>query len=144
MSHSLDFTPALPTNGPPAFHLLAKPSGATCSINCTYCFFISKEAIYPNEKSCMSEATLEAYIRQLLEAHRARKVTVYWQGGEPTLMKLNFIKHAVELNEKYRQPGQKLHHTFQTNSLLLDDVWCAFFKEHDFLIGLSVSGPCVL
>ena len=92
----------------------------------------------------MSEATLEAYIRQLLEAHRARKVTVYWQGGEPTLMKLNFIKHAVELNEKYRQPGQKLHHTFQTNSLLLDDVWCAFFKEHNFLIGMSVDSPCVL
>ena len=101
--------------GPPGFHLLAKPSGATCNIDCTYCFFLSKEALYPNEKSRMSEATLETYIRQLLELHRTPQVTVAWQGGEPTLMKLEFFKHAVALVEKYRQPGQTVQHTFQTN-----------------------------
>jgi uncharacterized protein len=133
--------PPLPADSPPGFHLLAKPSGATCNINCTYCFFLSKEALYPNEKSRMSEATLETYIRQLLEAHRTPQVTVAWQGGEPTLMKLDFFKQAVELVEKYRRPGQTVEHTFQTNGLLLDDDWCAFFKEHNFLIGLSVDGP---
>ena len=133
--------PPLPANGPPGFHLLAKPSGSTCNIDCTYCFFLSKEALYPNDKSRMSEATLEAYIRQLLESHRTPQVTVAWQGGEPTLMKLDFFRRAVELVEKYRRPGQTVQHTFQTNGLLLDDDWCAFFKQHNFLVGLSVDGP---
>ena len=89
----------------------------------------------------MSEATLEAYIRQLLESHRTPQVTVAWQGGEPTLMGLEFFKRSVELVEQYRRPGQDVQHTFQTNGILLDDEWCAFFKEHNFLVGLSVDGP---
>jgi uncharacterized protein len=131
----------LPANSPPSFHLLAKPSGSTCNIDCTYCFFLSKEALYPNDKHRMSEATLDAYIRQLLESHRTPEVTVAWQGGEPTLMKLEFFERAVELVEKYRRPGQAVQQTFQTNGLLLDDAWCAFFKKHNFLVGLSVDGP---
>jgi uncharacterized protein len=131
----------LPDNAPPGFHLLAKPSGSTCNIDCTYCFFLSKEALYPNDKSRMSEATLEAYIRQLLESHRRPQVTVAWQGGEPTLMKLEFFKHAVALVERFRRPDQVVQHTFQTNGILLNDDWCAFFKEHNFLVGLSVDGP---
>jgi len=131
----------LPANAPPGFHLLAKPSGSTCNIDCTYCFFLSKEALYPNEKSRMSEETLEIYIRQLLESHRTPRVTVAWQGGEPTLMKLEFFKRSVELVEKYRRPDQIVEHTFQTNGILLDDEWCSFFKEHNFLVGLSVDGP---
>jgi uncharacterized protein len=130
-----------PANAPPGFHLLAKPSGSTCNIDCTYCFFLSKEALYPSEKHRMSAATLEAYIRQLLESHRAPQVTVAWQGGEPTLMKLEFFRQAVDLVEKYRRPGQTVEHTFQTNGLLLDDEWCAFFKSKKFLVGLSVDGP---
>jgi uncharacterized protein len=128
-------------NTPPGFHLLSKPSGSTCNIDCTYCFFLSKEALYPNEKSRMSQATLEAYIKQLLESHRTPDVTVAWQGGEPTLMKLEFFKRSIELVEKYRRPGQNVQHTFQTNGILLNDEWCAFFKEHNFLVGLSVDGP---
>lgn len=131
----------VPANAPPGFHLLAKPSGSTCNIDCTYCFFLSKEALYPNEKSRMSEDTLEVYIRQLLESHRTPRVTVAWQGGEPTLMKLEFFKRSVELVEKYRRPDQIVEHTFQTNGILLDDEWCEFFKEHKFLVGLSVDGP---
>src|SRR4030067_136443 len=111
--------PPLPAGGPPGFHLLAKPSGATCNIDCTYCFFLSKEALYPNEKSRMSEATLDAYIRQLLESHRVPEVTVAWQGGEPTLMKLEFFKRSIELVEKYRRPGPTGPHTFQNNRILL-------------------------
>jgi uncharacterized protein len=132
---------SLPLNAPPAFHLLAKPSGSTCNIDCTYCFFLSKEALYPNEKSRMSALTLETYVQQLLESHRTPTVTVAWQGGEPTLMKVDFFRRSVELVEKYRRPGQTVLHTFQTNGILLDDEWCTFFKEHNFLVGLSVDGP---
>jgi uncharacterized protein len=132
---------SMPADGPPGFHLLAKPSGSTCNIDCTYCFFLSKEALYPNEKSRMSQATLEVYIRQLLESHRAPQVTVAWQGGEPTLMKVEFFRKAVELVNQYRRPGQVVQHTFQTNGMLLDDEWCEFFKENAVLVGLSVDGP---
>ncbi len=138
-------SPALPdqwpTDAPPRFHLLAKPSGSTCNIDCTYCFFLSKEALYPNDKSRMSGATLETYLRQLLESHRSPTVTVAWQGGEPTLMRVEFFRRAVELVEQYRRPEQVVQHTFQTNGILLDDEWCEFFKEHNFLVGLSCDGP---
>ncbi len=130
-----------PSDAPPCFHLLAKPSGSTCNIDCKYCFFLSKEALYPDEKHRMSQATLETYLRQLLESHRTPEVTVAWQGGEPTLMKVEFFRHAVELVEKHRKPGQVVKHTFQTNGILLDDEWCEFFRQHDFLVGLSVDGP---
>ena len=130
-----------PSEGPPSFHLLAKPSGSTCNIDCTYCFFLSKDALYPNEKHRMSQETLETYIRQLLESHRSPEVTVAWQGGEPTLMKVEFFERSIQLVEKHRKPGQTVRHTFQTNGILLDDAWCAFFKKHDVLVGLSVDGP---
>ena len=133
--------PARPTGAPPGFHLLAKPSGSTCNIDCTYCFFLSKEALYPNDKQRMSDETLETYIRQLLESHRRPQITVAWQGGEPTLMGLDFFKRSVELVEQYRRPGQTVQYTFQTNGILLNDEWCAFFKKHDVLVGLSVDGP---
>jgi uncharacterized protein len=120
---------SVPANAPPGFHLLAKPSGSTCNIDCTYCFFLSKAELYPNDKHRMSADTLETYIRQLLESHRAPEVTVAWQGGEPTLMKLDFFRRSVELVEKHRRPGQTVQHTFQT------------FKTYDFLVGLSVDGP---
>ena len=132
---------ARPGMAPPGFHLLAKPSGSTCNLDCTYCFFLSKEALYPDSKHRMSHATLEAYIRQLLESHRTPNVTVAWQGGEPTLMKLDFFRLSVEYVEKYRRPDQQVQYTFQTNGILLDDAWCAFLKENNFLVGLSVDGP---
>ena len=128
-------------NAPPGFHLLAKPSGSTCNLDCTYCFFLSKEVLYPDSKHRMSHATLEAYIRQLLESHQTPEVTVAWQGGEPTLMKLDFFRLSVEYVAKYRRPEQRVQYTFQTNGILLDDAWCAFLKENNFLVGLSVDGP---
>jgi uncharacterized protein len=139
VSPSLDARVA--DRAPPRFHLLAKPSGSTCNIDCTYCFFLSKEALYPDQKHRMSEATLDAYIRQLLESHRTPEVTVAWQGGEPTLMGVDFFRRSIELVEKYRRPGQQVQHTFQTNGIALDDEWCAFLKSHNFLVGLSVDGP---
>ncbi|MCL4262055.1 MAG: anaerobic sulfatase maturase [Anaerolineae bacterium] len=131
-----------PPQAPPAFHLLAKPTGAICNLDCKYCFFLSKEMLYPGSRFHMADELLETYIRQLLEAHgRVPEVIIAWQGGEPTLMGLDFFKRAVELAEKYKKPGQQIIHTMQTNGTKLDDAWCAFFKKHNFLIGLSVDGP---
>ncbi|MCA9980106.1 MAG: anaerobic sulfatase maturase [Anaerolineales bacterium] len=132
----------MPANAPSAFHLLAKPTGAICNLDCTYCFFLSKEMLYPDSRFRMADETLETYIRQLLEAHgRVPEVTIAWQGGEPTLMGLDFFKRSVALAEQYKKPGQQLLHTIQTNGTRLDDEWCAFFKQHNFLVGLSVDGP---
>jgi uncharacterized protein len=133
--------PILPENAPPAFHLLAKPTGAICNLDCAYCFFLEKETLYPGSKFRMSDDLLEAYIRQLIQSHQTDRVTVAWQGGEPTLMGLDFYHRAMELAEKYRRPGMTFEHTMQTNGTLLDDAWCAFFKEHNFLIGISIDGP---
>ncbi len=126
---------------PIAFHLLAKPTGATCNLDCKYCFFLSKDSLYPDERTRMSDDVLELYIRQRLEQHDEPEVNIAWQGGEPTIMGLSFFKRAVELAAKYRKPRQKILHTIQTNGLLIDDEWCVFLKEHNFLVGLSVDGP---
>jgi uncharacterized protein len=128
-------------SNPRAFYLLSKPTGAKCNLDCTYCFFLSKEMLYPGDRFRMSNQMLETYIRQLLEAQPENEVNVAWQGGEPTLMGLDFFKRSIEYVEKYRKPDQRILHTMQTNGILLNDEWCAFFKEHNFLIGLSIDGP---
>lgn len=130
-----------PLNAPYSFHILAKPTGAICNLDCKYCFFLSKELLYPGSRFRMADDLLEKYIHQLLESHRTPEVTIAWQGGEPTLMGLDFFKRSVEYAQKYQQPGQQVAYTMQTNGTKLDDEWCAFFKEHNFLIGLSVDGP---
>jgi uncharacterized protein len=129
------------TTTPRPFNLLAKPTGATCNLDCKYCFFLSKEMLYPGDRFRMSDQLLETYIRQLLEAQPPDEVNVAWQGGEPTLMGLDFFKRSIEYVERYRKPGQRILHTIQTNGTLLNDEWCAFFKVHNFLVGLSVDGP---
>ena len=125
----------------PRIHVLAKPSGATCNLACSYCFFLDKELLYPSSDFRMSDELLENYIRQLIESHRSNEVTVAWQGGEPTLMGLDFYRKAIEYQEKYRRPDMIFENTMQTNGTLLDDEWCEFYKENDFLIGLSLDGP---
>jgi uncharacterized protein len=135
----------LPSSAPHVFHLLAKPTGAICNLDCTYCFFLSKELLYPGSRFRMAEELLERYLSQLIEAHAgAREVIVAWQGGEPTLMGLEFFQRAVELADRYRRKGQKIIHTIQTNGTLLDDSWGAFFAEKGFLVGLSIDGPAEL
>jgi uncharacterized protein len=137
-----DATGSASTTGPTPgyFHVLAKPTGAVCNLNCTYCFFLSKEALYPESDFRMADDLLETYIRQLVES-QPQSVTIAWQGGEPTLMGLDFFRRSVTLVEKYRKPGQRVEHTIQTNGTRLDDAWCEFFKQHGFLVGLSVDGP---
>ncbi len=129
---------------PPAFHLLAKPTGATCNLDCAYCFFLSKEMLYPGSRFRMADAMLERYIQQLLEAHQTPQVQVAWQGGEPTLMGLDFFQRSIELVERYRKPGTTVEYTIQTNGTLIDDAWAAFFKQHNFLVGISIDGPAAM
>ena len=127
---------------PAAFHLLAKPTGAVCNLDCSYCFFLSKEMLYPGSRFRMADDVLETYVRQLIEAHaRAPVVTIAWQGGEPTLMGLDFFRRSVELAQRHLRPGQRAEHTIQTNGTLLDAEWAAFFHEHGFLVGISIDGP---
>jgi uncharacterized protein len=129
---------------PPGFHLLAKPAGAICNLDCTYCFFLSKELLYPGSRFRMADELLETYIRQLIEAHRTPDITVAWQGGEPTLMGLDFFRRSIEYQAKHTRPGQRIINTIQTNGTLIDDEWAAFFKQHDFLVGISIDGPADL
>ena len=97
-----------PTDAPAAFHLLAKPTGAVCNLDCSYCFFLSKEMLYPGVAVPHGRGLLETYLRQLIEAHaRVPEVTIAWQGGEPTLMGLDFFRRSVELAERYLAPGQQ-------------------------------------
>jgi uncharacterized protein len=140
MSSSIVTT--LPSDAPRAFHLLAKPTGAVCNLDCSYCFFLSKEMLYPGSRFRMADDLLETYLRQLIEAHSSvPEMTIAWQGGEPTLMGVDFFRRSVELAESYLQPGQRASYTIQTNGTLLDEEWAAFFAEHDFLVGLSIDGP---
>lgn len=128
-------------NAPLVFHLLAKPSGAVCNLDCKYCFFLSKEMLYPGSRFRMANDLLEVYIRQLFESHQVPEVNIAWQGGEPTLMGLDFFKRSVECAEKYRKPNQQILYTIQTNGTKLDDEWCAFLRAHNFLVGISIDGP---
>src|SRR3990172_3719946 len=102
------------SSAPAAFHLLSKPTGATCNLDCKYCFFLSKEMLYPNSGFRMTDDVLEAYIKQLIEGHRTPEVTIAGQGGEPTLMGLDLFKRSIEYVEKYQRPGT-VRHTIQTN-----------------------------
>jgi uncharacterized protein len=128
------------TQPPGHFHVLAKPTGAVCNLDCKYCFFLSKQALYPDSDFRMADDLLETYVRQLLES-QPEQVTIAWQGGEPTLMGLEFFECGMELVKRHSRPGQRVEHTIQTNGTRLDDVWAEFFKRHNFLVGLSVDGP---
>ena len=120
---------------------MTKPRGAICNLDCKYCYFLSKERLYPDSKFRMSETLLEAYTRQYIEAQHVPEITFAWQGGEPTLMGLDFFKQAVVYQQKYKQPGMRITNALQTNGVTLDDEWCAFFAANDFLIGISIDGP---
>jgi uncharacterized protein len=131
----------MPGDEIPAFHVMAKPTGARCNCACEYCFYLSKARLYPDSALAMPDEVHQAYIEQLFEAHHAPEVTVAWQGGEPTLMGLEFFRRSVEYQLAAARPGTRIENTFQTNGLLLDDAWCRFFSEHGFLVGLSMDGP---
>ncbi len=125
-----------------AYHLLAKPAGAACNLGCQYCFFLSKDNLYPaRESPLMTEEILEIYIRQLMESSFGPQVEVSWQGGEPMLRGLDFYRRSVALANKYKRSDLRVLHTIQTNGTLIDDTWAAFFKENNYLVGISIDGP---
>ena len=126
---------------PKRIHVLAKPTGSTCNLNCAYCFYLKKEQLYPGSRFRMSDEVLESYLSQLIECHRTDTVTVAWQGGEPTLMGVDFYRRAIALQEKYGRPGMRFENTLQTNGTLLNDDWCAFLRANNFLVGISIDGP---
>ena len=131
----------MPVDAPRAFHAMAKPSGAICNLDCTYCFFLSKEMLYPGDRFRMADQTLENYVRQTLEAHGPGEVVLAFQGGEPTLMGVAFFERTMEHIARHARPSQTPLLTLQTNGVLLDDRWGAFLAEHNVLVGLSIDGP---
>lgn len=128
-------------------HVMSKPIGPICNLDCEYCYYLHKEDLYPKNTSFrMDGETLESYIRQYIDAQPAgaSEITFAWQGGEPTLLGIEFFQRCVDLQQKHTPPGKKVVNTLQTNGVLLDDAWCEFFKANEFLIGLSIDGPAEL
>ena len=124
------------------FHVMAKPHGPICNLDCTYCYYLEKENLYATKGRDyrMSDTVLESYIRQYIQSQPAQHVSFAWQGGEPTLLGVPFFERVLELQKKYA--GDKIiDNALQTNGTLLDDAWGEFLARNKFLIGLSVDGP---
>lgn len=123
---------------------MTKPIGPICNLECRYCFYLEKVNLFAiDERFRMSDAVLEEYVRSYIEAQPGPEVSFAWQGGEPTLLGIDFFRRAVEL-QKIHGRGRKIENAFQTNGTLLNDEWAAFFKENDFLVGVSIDGPAHL
>lgn len=129
------------------FHVMTKPIGPICNLDCKYCYYLHKEELYPKgNKWKMADDCLASYIRQYIDAQPpgTAEVTFAWQGGEPTLLGLEFFERCVEIQNQYARQGMKIANTLQTNGILLNDDWCRFFLKNGFLIGLSIDGPAEL
>lgn len=125
-----------------SFHVMVKPVGPVCNLNCEYCYYIHKDQLYPaGEIFRMPEELLEKYVRDYIAAQTGPNISFAWQGGEPTLMGLSFFRKFLEYQQKYLPPGWRATNSLQTNGTTLDDEWCALLKEHDFLVGISMDGP---
>jgi uncharacterized protein len=123
---------------------MAKPIGPVCNLDCSYCFYLEKEKLYPaGERYRMSDEVLEKFVKSYIGAQDTPEVNFAWQGGEPTLMGVDFFRRAVEL-QKAHGGGRTVSNSLQTNGTLLDDEWCEFLAANRFLIGLSIDGPRAL
>ncbi len=123
------------------FHIMTKPIGPICNLDCKYCFYLEKEKLYPGTKKwTMSGEVLERYVREYIAAQPGDEVHFAWQGGEPTLLGVNFFRTVVDLQQRYAE-GKTIHNALQTNGVLIDDEWGAFLAEHAFLVGMSIDGP---
>jgi uncharacterized protein len=127
-------------------HVMAKPIGPICNLDCAYCYYLDKERLYPGATWRMGPATLDAFVRQYIDAQSeaAGEIVFAWQGGEPTLLDPEFFEEVVRLQQRYLPPGRRCSNTLQTNGLRLDDRWCELFKRHGFLVGISLDGPAEL
>ena len=124
------------------FHVMAKPAGSACNLDCTYCFYLSKQDLPGGPGGGhMHDDVLERFVADYIASVTAEEVVFSWQGGEPTLMGLEFFRKVVALQKKHAKPGQRIENDLQTNGTLLDEDWARFLKEHSFLVGLSIDGP---
>jgi len=124
-----------------SFNALAKPTGPDCNLNCSYCYYKNKKQLYPFTTDFrMTDDTLELFTMKYISQQPAPEINFEWQGGEPTLLGTDYFRKALKLQEKYAA-GKRIYNSFQTNGVLLNDEWCSFFKENDFLIGISIDGP---
>lgn len=124
----------------PMFGTMVKPIGSACNLDCSYCYYRDKSEIYSGNMPLMSEELLEEYIRQYICGTSQQSVSFCWHGGEPLMAGLPFFRRAMELQKKYA--GDKvIENSLQTNGVLLNEEWCSFFADHNFLIGLSLDGP---
>ncbi|OFW56960.1 MAG: anaerobic sulfatase maturase [Candidatus Solincola sediminis] len=127
--------------GKTEFQILAKPNGSVCNLNCTYCFFLTKERLYPGGLFLMGDDILKTYLRQSMQGPRALDLTLIWGGGEPAMTGLDFFKRAIDYEKEYAQPGARIVNEFQTNGTLLDNAWCEFFHSNQVEVALSIDGP---
>lgn len=126
-------------------HVMVKPTGSLCNLNCEYCYYLAKQELLGTpEQWRISDDVLEAFIRQYFEGQNCKEVVFSWQGGEPTLLGLDFFKKVVSLENKYGPPHVRCENDLQTNGTNLDEAWCGFLGEHNFLVGLSLDGPKAL
>lgn len=137
---TLTLLDAVKITGPRAFHLMLKPAGSLCNLDCNYCYYLDKADIYGGREPRMSPEMLETVIRKYIEANDVPEVQFNWHGGEPTLLGLDFYRRAVELEKKYAGDKQ-VFNTIQTNGTLIDADWARFLRENDFLVGVSIDGP---
>lgn len=122
-------------------YVMLKPVGAVCNLRCKYCYYLEKKDLYPDARNfVMSEELLEEFIKQYLGAQTMSQVLFTWHGGETLMRNISFYKKALALQKKYGR-GCSISNCLQTNGTLLTDEWCRFFKENNFLIGISVDGP---
>ncbi|TSA31233.1 MAG: anaerobic sulfatase maturase [Verrucomicrobiaceae bacterium] len=129
---------------PDSFHVMAKPVGPACNLDCTYCYYLEKEHLFPKGGNFrMKPDMLESYIRQYCASQSSPEIVFTWQGGEPTLLGVEYFRSIVDLEKKHAG-GRVVHNAVQTNGTLLDNEWCRFFREHNFLVGLSIDGPRTL
>lgn len=122
-------------------YLMAKPIGAVCNLNCSYCYYLEKELLYENRKSYqMSDQLLERFVKEYIEAQPTPNVSFTWHGGESLLRDVEFYKKALRYQKMYAK-GRQVENCIQTNGVLLNDDWCKFFAENNFLVGVSIDGP---
>ncbi len=127
------------------FQIFVKPAGASCNLDCHYCYYLPKEALYPGTESFrMPVDLLEAYIVQQIAVAPEPEINFFWHGGEPTLLGLDYFQKIVELQRKHQPPGRRITNGIQTNGVLLDEAWCRFFAAEGFAVGLSLDGPQAL
>ncbi len=123
------------------FHLMTKPAGAACNLDCTYCFYLERYDGGPVTAQAMSDADLERLVAGYFTSNPAGEVAFAWQGGEPTLMGLDWFRRLVAMQRRLCPPGRTFSNALQTNGTLLDDDWCRFLADERFLVGISIDGP---